>query len=522
MSKDIEVSLVSVEDGITALGFRRVISVLRKINPSCGVYFIPTGSLYSIYTHLVSSSALVFGDEDALRIAHKLASSDLVCFSSMTRSSDYVEKISRAIKRINKKTFIIWGGVHPIIYSEEAIRGVDGICTGEGEKTIEIFYRAFSSGKDYLKTPGMWFNLGNRLIKNKNLKLNSNRDLESFPHLYYGLDCQIYDLKLKKFKRFTDKDYISFNGLAYRTVWTLGCPFSCSYCANDSFISIDKNYRFIRYASVDKIIEEIKRARRTYPFLSTVAFYDDNFIALPVEVIREFSEKYKKVIGLPFVVFGMHPNFVTEEKVDLLAKAGMNRCRMGIQSGSEKILKFYNRPTPLEKIKFSASILARAARKYRMIPPAYDIIIDNPLETRRDNVNTLKFLYDLKRPYTLTVFSLRAYPKTKLWDYFKIHPSFDIRMLTTSYLDTRKTMTSICFYLLGILKPPKFIFKRLLKMVRGYKEEQRYYPRLHFLVKGIYLISRAVSHLKKEDFSTITGWWVYFFWKIGLIGQKNR
>ena len=78
----------------------------------------------------------------------------------------------------------------------------------------------------------------------------------------------------------------------------------------------------------------------------------------------------------------------------------MNRVRMGIQSGSERLLAFYKRPTPVGKIRQAAATLAEFARYH--INPAYDVIVDNPIETRQDVVDTLELLYGLARPFTLS------------------------------------------------------------------------------------------------------------------------
>lgn len=219
---------------------------------------------------------------------------------------------------------------------------------------------------------------------------------------------------------------------------------------------------------------------------------------------------------MPFVVFGIHPITISEEKIEILARAGLNRTRMGIQSGSKKTLAFYRRSTPPERIAKSASILVKATKKYRMIPPAYDIISDNPIETRSEIVETFELLYGLDRPYTLTIFSLRIFPKTRLWDYFGEHPEIDIRYNLSSYLATRKTMTNIMLYVLAIAKPPKWLFDRMLKNVRGPLEKQREYPVLYFLVKSTYLISRAVYHLIRMDFTVIVGGWTYYLWKLRI------
>jgi len=515
------VKFVSVEEGITALGFRKVAAVARKLNSETEIYFITTGNLYSFVTHIFPSTRETFKEKDYLRMAKELSDADLICFSSMTPSSFLVEKLLKKIKKYNPKVFTVWGGTHAIIYPDEAIKFADAICTGEGEMPFIKFYNLFSKNRDFRKTESMWFKKGKKIIRNQNLPLNQSETLASFPHLYYGKDCFIYDLKAGAFRNFTVKDYLNYNGLSYRTLWTIGCPFSCIYCANDAFIRYDSKYRIVRYSPVDYLIEELINVIKIYPFISTVVFYDDNFITIPVSVHKEFAKKYKKRIAVPFFVPGIHPNFVTREKINILARAGMNRGRMGIQSGSERMLAFYQRPTPLDIVRKSANVMADMARKYKMIPPAFDIIIDNPIETKNDLVETIRFLHSLKRPYTLTIFSLRVFPKTKLWSYFQLHPTRDIRQLTSSYLETRKTMASILLYILPVVKLPKFIHEYLLTKIRGCDEKPRLYPFWYWFSKTIYLISRGLQHLEHLDFSTIVGPWGYIFWKAGLIKRAK-
>ncbi len=516
-----KVAFVSVESGITALGFRRVAAVARRIDPRTDIFFIAVDNLYSLLSHIFPTRKTGFDASDADIAGRRLGEYDLVCFSSMTASAKQVEEIIAAIRSNNPRTFVLFGGVHAIIYPEAAMAVSDAICVAEGEIPYAMLHAKMAAGEDFTDIPGMWFKgADGNVRKNPSLPLNSGERLTNFPHLYNGLDCEIYDLEKTAFRTFNKYDYARYNGLTYRTVWSIGCPFSCTFCANDAFIAADNKYTKLRFPTPDYLIAEIEEAIRLHPYISTVAFYDDNLIALPTEVIREFSEKYRKRIGLPFVVFGVHPNIVVQEKLDLLATAGMNRARMGVQSGNEKMLAFYERRTAVSRIQSSASILGKAARRYNMIPPAYDIITDNPLEDRDDIVATLKFLYDLERPYTLTIFGLRVFPKTKLWEYFAVHPeSGDPHKINSSYLDTRPTMGNILLYMLAAGKPPARLFNWLLKFVKGYNEAQPSHPILHFLMKNIYLSKRAIDHLIKLDFTVIVGSWTYWVWKLGLINR---
>jgi len=517
----LKVKFVSVEEGVSALGFRRVAAIARVLFPATEIYFLPVGNLYSISKHINPSSESGLSDDQIDRIAREFADADLVAFSSMTPSAEWVEKIAGAIKHINPEVFILWGGSHCILSPEEAIRHVDAICTGEGEAAFKSFFMAFAAGDDFHGTRSMWFRDGDVIKRNTNAPLNSTADLETFPHPFNDFSCQIYDPRYQGFRQYTPQDYVQYNGLSYKTIWTLGCPFSCSYCANDAFIAIDKCYRKIRYPSVDHLIKELEEAVKSHPFVCTVVFYDDNFIAIPLETLRYFCEQYRRCIGLPFVVFGLHPNLISEEKIDLLGKAGMNRGRMGIQSGSERILAFYDRRTSLTRVAKSASILAKAARKYKMIPPAYDVISDNPLSTREDEINTLKFFYNLERPYTLTVFSLRAFPQTRLWKLLQDHSMPELYETNSLYLETRASMVNVLLYMLGIGKPPQWLFSRFLHSVRGYQEEQKWYPGLNLLFRFLLLFTRAIQHLRVLDFTTITGGvGVYYLWKFGIVRPR--
>lgn len=516
-----KIKLVSVESGIAAMGFRRIASIVKKIEPSTEICFIPTDNLYSFKSHLLPNQAKFITETELIDISKQLSNSDIIAFSSMTASSKYVEKISKYLKKINPKIFIIWGGIHPTLYPNESLKFVDAICIGEGEIPIKQFFKNYTKNKLYENTPNFWFKKRNTIIKNPCLQLNNSTVLSKFPAPYNKLECLIYDTNKHKFRQFTKFDYTIFNGLLYRTLWTLGCPFNCSYCANDSFIKIDPGYRKLRYPSVDHIINEIKQAIKIHPYIRTIAFYDDNFVALPIEIIQEFCQKYKKEVNLPFVVFGFHPNLVNKEKIELLAKAGMNRTRMGIQSGSENTLKFFNRSTTIQKIIESTTILADTARKYKMIAPSYDIISDVPTESGKDINKTLQLIHNLKRPFTLTVFSLRIFPKTQLYDYVQKNPKIKKQFKNSSYLDTKMTLNNILLYLLATIKIPDFIFVKLSKITTNPKNKTKEYPILFNIIKTIYLVKRGMDHMFHFDFSTITGKWTYYVWKIRYQLIKN-
>ena len=128
--------------------------------------------------------------------------------------------------------------------------------------------------------------------------------------------------------------------------------------------------------------------------------------------------------------------------------------RMGIQSGSERILEFYQRPNKPGLINRSASIL-RSFKEFGLICD-YDIIIDNPVETSEDIIDTLNLLYNLKRPFNVGIFALRAIPNTELADEL-LARSIHVTDIKTSYLSCAPTLANCMVYLVCTFRPPKRI-----------------------------------------------------------------
>ena len=146
----------------------------------------------------------------------------------------------------------------------------------------------------------------------------------------------------------------------------------------------------------------------------------------------------------------MIPNYVKQEKFDILTWAGMNRVRMGIQSGSQEILDFYKRPTPPARILQAGEVIASYAPKYH-IPPAYDIIVDNPIETRENVVETLELLYKIDRPYTLFIYSLKVIPNTDL-ERAMTERGVDMQGIDAGYLIVPPRAANLLLYVLAHLE----------------------------------------------------------------------
>ncbi|SVD43969.1 uncharacterized protein METZ01_LOCUS396823, partial [marine metagenome] len=285
---------------------------VKSIHPDAKVAYVPTGNSYSYIARLTGKGAGDLTENDINKVAQFLAEGDLVGLSSMTQYSPTVHKIIAAVRQLSPNAYIVWGGIHAIINPEDAIKHADAVCTGEGEFAFKTFLELFKNGKDYTTAPSFWFRKDNNIIKNRNLPLMTPKDMDELPPLLYEDEEFIY-YRGKDFKKINSNDFINFTGLSYNTVWSIGCPLHCTYCGNTKFIEYDNAYRRLRHSSPRTIIEEIKRTKFKHPYLSTVIFHDDSFLALRYEVLEEFCKLWKAEIKIPFAIYGLIPTYVRED-----------------------------------------------------------------------------------------------------------------------------------------------------------------------------------------------------------------
>jgi radical SAM superfamily enzyme YgiQ (UPF0313 family) len=492
-----------------------------RLNPDTEAYYVTTNRYRGIRTAIRGLG--LGGDlsaDEVDEVARGLIDADLVGFSSMTGYADLTRRVITRVRELNPQVRMIWGGIHPIIDPEDAITAeVDAICTGEGEFAFEQLYGALLEDRDDTSVPNFWFKRGERVIRNGFLPLMTAPEMEGLPFPLYGERERIYRPG-QGFQPIGLGDYVANDGLSYTTLWSIGCPFHCSYCGNTKFIANDSKYKRIRHPSARYMVDQIKDARSRFPHLSQVSFHDDSFMAIRYEELEEFAELWKAEVDLPFAVYGVIPNYVKPDKFELLTWAGMNRVRMGIQSGSEQILDFYKRPSPPAKIRAAGEVIGSFTPRYHL-PPAYDLIVDNPVETRQDVVDTLELIYGLPRPYTLFIYSLRVIPNTELERLIK-ERGVELDEIDSGYFVIPPRVGNLLLYVLCLVKPPGWLWRLLLRRVRAGAEPQPLYPRLGVALRTLYLMRRAASHLRRMDFSIFPGWTGYVLWRLGIVGLWRR
>lgn len=518
-----KIHMVSFEDGITATGFRKMAAFMEQANPDTRLFYVGTNSYRSFWKSISRKigTAVTFGPEQIEQIARGIAGAELIAVSCMTGYSETAKKVIARVRQLSPEAYIMWGGIHPIIYPENAIEAdVDAICTGEGELAFAEWLELYSRGADFTKIQNFWFKQKDgTIVRNGFRPLMSAAELETLPFQKYAGEEWLYSPDHNGFRRIVLSDYLQNNGLAYQAIWSIGCPLHCTFCGNTVFIKNDPKYKRIRHTSPEYIVGEVKQAMKVHPHINTVLFHDDSFMAIPLPELTEFAKRWREEIGLNFCVYGVIPSYVQQDKLEVLTWAGMNRVRMGVQSGSQRILDFYRRPTPIARVERAAEDLAKFSKYH--INPAYDIICDNPIETRQDVIDTLELIYRLARPFTLNLFSLRVIPNTVLEAQMK-EAGIDLEQINANYTSLRPTFSNVLLYVLLVWRIPRKWFDKLLPHVRAFSEPQKMYPILIVLARLPWLIKQGLRHLRFGEFSVITGYSGYILWKLGILGLWKK
>jgi anaerobic magnesium-protoporphyrin IX monomethyl ester cyclase len=345
---------------------------------------------------------------------------DVVGFSVVTNQWPYAKRLAGWVREATSAP-LVCGGIHAMAAPSEILQtsSFDYIFRGEAEYAFLEFVEKLARNENVLEVR----NLG--AIQNGQMRINPVRplpDLTKLPFKDYGIfDFQkIIDAK---------NGWVGLMG-------SRGCPFSCTYCFNHQMVRryrkdlncSFKELNYIRHFDIKQVIGEIEYLLSNYENIKMFIF-DDDLFTFYRPYVREFSQAYKKICTIPFVV-NAHVGFFDEERARFLAEANCRIVKFGVESGSGRIRKqVLNRHMKNENIVKAI----HTAHEFGLHTSVF-LMIGLPDETYEDVMATIRLM-------------ARAKPGRYRWSFFYPFPGTKAYELSAKlgYIDYEKMTHLINF-----------------------------------------------------------------------------
>lgn len=334
---------------------------------------------------------------------------DLVGISSLSVKTPSARRIAAIARSAASGAPIVVGGDHPTVWPERFLDGpdIDMVVRGEGEAT-------FGALLDALETNGCAAGSLDELPAIPGLSIR-----RSDGAIEHGPDRALVD----------DLDTLPFPDLdalhslsTYRPVdlgaviGMRGCPFRCSFCG----VSTVWTNR-VRFRSPANVADELEYLARRFdpPYFS---FRDATFTlkrswteAVCREIIdRGLTRPWECVTRADTLDRGL---------LEIMREAGCRTLRIGVESGSPRVLATMNKSLDLEPIAEAAALMNEMGFYWS----AY-FLFGTPSETEESIEETMAFIERIDPPF-VTVARFSPIPGTPYYDALesagRIHPDID-------------------------------------------------------------------------------------------------
>jgi radical SAM superfamily enzyme YgiQ (UPF0313 family) len=305
-------------------------------------------------------------------------------------------RISRAAKRSRHDLPVVWGGWHPSMFSRECLLqegSVDVTVRGQGEESFAEIVDRLAAGRPLDDCLGCTVRLSDGSIQE-----NPARALEQVDHFRahdYGLIPveRYFELKGKR-----QLDYIS----------SQGCNFRCAFCS-DPFV----------YGRKWVGLEPVRMAMRLKELWDRYHFDDVNFQD------ETFFTKAGRVEALAdrIVESGMKITWAATMRADQgvrlpeavwarCKQSGLRRLLVGVESGSNDVLKRIKKDIKIEQVYETAEKMLRFG-----IAGHFPFIVGFPDESDADIRATLdcaKRLRSMSPDFLTPIYYFKPYPGSAL------------------------------------------------------------------------------------------------------------
>jgi len=269
---------------------------------------------------------------------------DAVGLTSTTNLFDCAVALGKRLKERFKDVPLILGGPHASANPEHALsfECFDVAVCGEGEQTIVELVRALSEGRAFAGVNGLaWRRNGARQGRPGALVVTPRRepirDLDELPFPARHL------LPMHLYRPQPNDQYVLPKA---SMIASRGCPYGCIFCDKSVF---DGPYRSF---GPGRIVSEMEHLIKEYG-ARDIAFLDSIFTTSVERVEGIIAEMKRRGVRVSWTCTA-RANVVTEELLREMKEAGCWRIRLGVESGSDAVLKFIRKGITTQQVRDAA------------------------------------------------------------------------------------------------------------------------------------------------------------------------
>jgi anaerobic magnesium-protoporphyrin IX monomethyl ester cyclase len=301
-----------------------------------------------------------------------------------------VERIAELTKEVDPEIKVIAGSFHPTFCPEEVMqnKNIDFLVRGEGEIPLLLLMQEFKKARaNFESIPGITFrdSAGN-LKSNACSDYIHNLDELPFPARDLVLNC----------------DYRLYP--AHALITSRGCPYSCSFCSDKRLWNST-----IRRRSVENVLQEVQIIKQAYPNLDYIDIVDGTFTYDRKYLTSFCHEMIARKLSVPWRCTARYDN-LDKSLLDLMKRANCTGLYLGMESGSDRILKMVDKRIKIEDILNVSRMVYESG-----INSATAVLLGLPEENKDDAKSTLGLMKKIKTD----IFDINSYiplPGTAFYD----------------------------------------------------------------------------------------------------------
>ena len=262
--------------------------------------------------------------------------------------------------------------------------------------------RAIEAKEDLRSVKGIAFKNGDTIIRTEERPPIEDLDTLPFPlHSSSEFDRYIRYSAPVSFKGKAVSKLKSVNIMASR-----GCPYNCVYCSIAKFWP-----RKCRQRSAKNVVDEMEMLNRAYGVMH-FNFFDDLFTLNQLRVIEMCKEIINRKMDICWECV-TRVDFVSEELLGWLKRAGCVSISYGVESGSDVVLKAMNKRQSRAQVARAFQMTHAAGIKAYIL-----LMVGNIKESDKSINDTIELIRAIKPDKIRTTLTM-VYPATDLYELCK-------------------------------------------------------------------------------------------------------